>query len=94
MSFVKLETKAATVSSGRDVFAGVVGCLLEGLGGCLGQHSDQQKMVSHRETVTYKCSRTERCYAWNTVSYEESTFEDNISEHGKLNRSGLCQSHC
>ena len=68
------------------------GCFLEGLGGCLRQDSDQREMVSHRETVTYKCSRTQRCYAGNTVYYEESTFEDNISEHGQLNRSGLRQS--
>ena len=66
--------------------------LLNRLGGCVWQKSDQREMVSHRETVTYKCSRTERCYAGNTVPYEESTFEDNIPEHGQLNCSCLYQS--
>ena len=59
--------------------------LLNRLGGCLWQQSDQWEMVSHREMVTYKCSRTERCYAGNTVPYEESALEDNIPEHGQLN---------
>ena len=33
--------------------------LFEGLGSCLWEHQNQREVVCHRETVAYKCSRTE-----------------------------------
>ena len=48
-------------------------------------------MVCHRETVAYKCSRTEGGNAGNTVAPEESNFENDIPEYGQLYSGGLYQ---
>ena len=65
--------------------------LLDGLGSCLWEHTNQREVVCHRETVAYKCSRTEGGNAGNTVAPEESKFENNIPEYGQLYSGGLYQ---
>ena len=65
--------------------------LFDGLGSCLWEHTNQREVVCHRETVAYKCSRTEGGNAGNTVAPEESKFENNIPEYGQLYSGGLYQ---
>ena len=65
--------------------------LFDGLGSCLWEHTNQREVVCHRETVAYKCSRTEGGNAGNTVAPEESNFENNIPEYGQLYSGGLYQ---
>ena len=65
--------------------------LFDGLGSCLWEHQNQREVVCHRETVAYKCSRTEGGNAGNTVAPEESKFENNIPEYGQLYSGGLYQ---
>ena len=63
--------------------------LFDGLGSCLWEHKNQREVVYQRETVAYKCSRTERGNAGNTVAPEESKFENNILEYGQFYSGGL-----
>ena len=65
--------------------------LFDGLGSCLWEHQNQREVVCHRETVAYKCSRTEGGNAGKTVALEESKFENNIPEYGQLYSGGLYQ---
>ena len=58
--------------------------LFDGLGSCLWEHQNQREVVCHRETVAYKCSRSERDNAGNTVAPQESKFENNVPEYGQL----------
>ena len=49
------------------------------------------EVVCQRETIAYKCSRTEGGNAGNTVAPEESAFQNSIPEYGQLHGGGLYQ---
>ena len=67
-------------------------CFEERLGSSLQQSADQREMVCCRETLTYKCSRTERCLSRNPITSKKSTSQDSFIEHGQLYSSCLRQS--
>ena len=65
--------------------------LFDGPRSCLWEHQNQREVVCHRETVAYKCSRTEGGNVGSTVAPEKSKFENNIPEYGQLYSGGLSQ---
>ena len=65
--------------------------LFDGPRSCLWEHQNQREVVCHRETVAYKCSRTEGGNVGSTVAPEKSKFENNIPEYGQLYSGGLYQ---
>ena len=67
-------------------------CFEERLRSSLQQSADQREMVCCRETLTYKCSRTEWCLSRNPITFKKSTSQDSFIEHGQLYSSCLRQS--